>query len=108
VHALSYCGVSGGKTPAAEGCAVKKFFLVCISSCIVGLSLINCGVSEEQPMVDIPVTPVLTTPILPVAQIKTEIVVTDSIKDKPKPVSLDERFSYTYGFKLYSSLRQQG
>ena len=104
----SITGMSGGKTPAAEGCAVKNFFFVCISSCIVVFSLISCGVSEEQPVVSVPPTPVFTTPSPPVSQTKTEIVVTDSIKDKPKPVSLDERFSYTYGYMLYSTMRQQG
>lgn len=59
-------------------------------------------------MVTIPTTPVLATPSLPVAQTKTEIVIKDSIKDKPKPVTLDERFSYTYGYMLYSTMRQQG
>ena len=108
VHALYNSGVLGGKTPAAEGCAVKNFFFVCISSCIVVLSLLSCGVSEEQTVVTVPFTPVLSTPNTPVVQTKTEIVVTDSIKDKPKPVSLDDRFSYTYGYMLYSSLRQQG
>ncbi|MGB4407879.1 MAG: FKBP-type peptidyl-prolyl cis-trans isomerase N-terminal domain-containing protein [Sphaerochaeta sp.] len=87
---------------------MKNLFLVCISSCIMVLSLISCGVSEEPPVVNIPVTPVLTTPSLPAIQTKAETVVTDSIKDKPKPVSLDERFSYTYGYMLYSSLKQQG
>jgi len=87
---------------------VKKFFLVCISSCIVALLPVSCGVSEEQSVVNVPATPVLITPSIPVAQTKTEIVVTDSIKDKPKPVSLDERFSYTYGYMLYSSLKKQG
>jgi len=87
---------------------VKKFFLVCISSCIVVLSLNSCGVSEEQQVVKVSPTPVLITPSIPVAQTKTEIVVTDSIKDKPKPVSLEERFSYTYGYMLYSTMKQQG
>lgn len=87
---------------------MKKFFLVCISSCIVVLSLVSCGVSEEKPVANVPSTPVLITPTAPVAQTKTEIVVTDSIKDKPKPVTLDERFSYTYGYMLYSTMRQQG
>jgi len=87
---------------------VKNFFYICISSCIVVLSLISCGGSEEQSVVNIPATPVLTTPSFTVAQTKTEIVVTDSIKDMPKPVSLDERFSYTYGYMLYSTMRQQG
>ena len=87
---------------------MKNFFLVCISSCIVVLSLISCGGSEEQPVSSIAPTPVLTAPSAPVVQTKTEIVVTDSIKDKPKPVSLDERFSYTYGYMLYSTMRQQG
>ena len=87
---------------------MKNFFLVCISSCIVVLSLISCGGSEEQQVADISPTPALTIPSPPVAQTKTEIVVKDSIKDKPKPVSLDERFSYTYGYMLYSTLKQQG
>lgn len=86
---------------------MKNFFLVCISSCVVVLSLISCGASEEQPVLKIPTTPIMTTPSLPLVQTKTEIVVTDSIKDKPKPVSLDERFSYTYGYILYSTARQQ-
>ncbi len=71
------------------------------------LPLVSCGGSEEPPVVDTP-APVLTTPTLPVAQTKTEIVVHDSIKDKPKPVTLDERFSYTYGYMLYSTMIQQG
>ncbi len=87
---------------------MKNFFLVCISFCIVMLSLISCGRSEEQPVVNIPATPVLTNPNLTVAETKAEVVFTDSIKDKPKPVTLDERFSYTYGYMLYSTMRQQG
>ena len=108
VHALFCNGVFGGNTPAAEGCAVKNFFLVCISSCIVMLSLISCNVSEEPAVVQEPAIPVLTTPSLPAVQTKTEIVVTDAIKDKPRPVSLDERFSYTYGYMLFSTMREQG
>ena len=86
---------------------MKKFFLICISSCIVVLFLISCGGSEKQSVVNIPATPVLINSS-PVAQIKAEILLSDSIKDKPKPVSLEERFSYTYGYMLYSTLRQQG
>ena len=108
VRALFYKGMSGGKTPAAEGCAVKKYFLFCISTCFVALSLISCGASEEQPVANTPAPSVMTTQSLPIVQTKTEIVVTDFIKDKPKPVSLDERFSYTYGYMLYSTMRQQG
>lgn len=72
------------------------------------LSLVSCGRSEETPVVNASAAIPATTPNTPVVQTKTEVVVTDSIKDKPKPVSLDERFSYTYGYMLFSTMREQG
>ena len=87
---------------------MKKIFLVCISSCIVMLSLVSCGVSDEQKVVSEPVAPILVTPSLPPIQATAEIVPAPSIQDMAKPISLDDRFSYTYGYMLYSSLRQQG
>lgn len=107
-HALYTAVLRRGKTPATEGYAVKNFFLVCMSSCIVVLSLISCSGSEEQPVLKVPTIPALTIPSQPAVHTKTELVVTDSIKDKPKPVSLDERFSYAYGYINYSSMKQKG
>lgn len=78
---------------------MKKFFFACISSCIVSLLFLSCNGQKVVP-------PVLVTPVS--QNTKAEIVLTDSIKDKPKPSTLDERFSYTYGYMLYSSMIQQG
>lgn len=93
--------VLGGKTPATEGYAVKNFPLVCISSCIVMLSFIGCNGSEAE----------VKTPVVPpqiVLQSNPDVVVTDSIRDITKPISLEDRFSYTYGYMLYSTMKQQG
>ncbi|MDY0287402.1 MAG: FKBP-type peptidyl-prolyl cis-trans isomerase N-terminal domain-containing protein [Sphaerochaeta sp.] len=87
---------------------MKKFFLVCIVPCIAVLSLASCDRSQEVPLVKAPTPVLVAEPSAPVIQTKTEIVLHDSIKDKPRPVSLDERFSYTYGYMLYSTLKQQG
>ena len=94
-------GVLGGKTPATEGHAVKNFPFVCISSCIVVLSFIGCNGSRNEPMV-----PVITAS--PVIQSNPDMVVTDTIRDMKKPTTLEDRFSYTYGYMLYSTMKQQG
>ncbi len=87
---------------------MKKFFLVCILFCVIVSSLIGIGRSEVQLMIKPPTTASEPDSNTYEVQTKTEIVVKDSIKNKPKPVTLDDRFSYTYGYMLYSTMIQQG
>jgi len=47
-------------------------------------------------------------PSIPVVTEKQIIKETDVINDLVKPVALDDRFSYTYGYMLYTTLQQQG
>jgi len=47
-------------------------------------------------------------PSIPVVTEKQIIKETDVINDLVKPVELDDRFSYTYGYMLYTTLQQQG
>lgn len=87
---------------------MKKFFLVCNLFCIVVFSLVATGRSEVQLVIKSPATTPATDPNAPKHKPETELVFEDSIKNKPKPVSLDERFSYTYGYMNYLALKKQG
>ncbi|HBO36940.1 MAG TPA: peptidylprolyl isomerase, partial [Sphaerochaeta sp.] len=52
--------------------------------------------------------PQVAMPSIPVVTEKQIIKETDVINDLVKPVELDDRFSYTYGYMLYTTLQQQG
>jgi len=52
--------------------------------------------------------PQMSMPSIPVVTEKQIIKETDVINDLVKPVELDDRFSYTYGYMLYTTLQQQG
>ncbi len=87
---------------------MKKCTLVCILYCFVAFSLLGSGRSEKL-FVEKAIAAVFSTgPNDAAVQPKTEIVFKDSIKDKPKPVELNERFSYTYGYMNYLALKQMG
>lgn len=96
------------KTPATEGYTVKNFFHICLYVTVMVFSLASCHGSQEQGLLKNPITNGLTPSTIPLVQTKTEVVVTDSILNKPRPSTLDERFSYTYGYMVFSTMIQQG
>lgn len=54
------------------------------------------------------VVPQIAATSIPAVAEKPIIKETDVINDLVKPVDLDDRFSYTYGYMLYATLQHQG
>jgi FKBP-type peptidyl-prolyl cis-trans isomerase FkpA len=78
---------------------VKNYMAVRLAPYLLMLLLIGCS-KEDVPQV--------APPSVPAATQKPIIRETDLINDLVKPVDLDDRFSYTYGYMLYATLQQQG
>jgi FKBP-type peptidyl-prolyl cis-trans isomerase len=81
---------------------VKNVPILCISSCLVLFTLFGCKAPQEE-------TVRATSGQQPaaVADDSTEPD-TPAIKDLPIPSSADDRFSYTYGYMLFATMKQQG
>ncbi|MGE4524349.1 MAG: FKBP-type peptidyl-prolyl cis-trans isomerase [Sphaerochaeta sp.] len=78
---------------------MKNYMTVRFAPYLLLFLLIGCT-KEAVPQVAMPSIPVVTE--------KQIIKETDVINDLVKPVELDDRFSYTYGYMLYTTLQQQG
>jgi len=78
---------------------VKNHVTVRLAPYLLLFLLIGC--SKE-------VVPQIVVPSIPSVTEKPIIKETDVINDMLKPVDLDDRFSYTYGYMLYATLKQQG
>ncbi len=78
---------------------MKNYMTVRFAPYLLLFLLIGCT-KEAVPQVEMPSIPVVTE--------KQIIKETDVINDLVKPVELDDRFSYTYGYMLYTTLQQQG
>ncbi len=65
-------------------------------------SLVGCKASQDEATLvasaDVPTTP----------QASSVVSSSDSIKDLPVPTSMEDRFSYTYGYMLFATMKQQG
>lgn len=83
---------------------MKSFTLVRFAPYL--LLLVFGGCTKSAPVQTPVQTTTSTTPVVTTTQ--TVVKETDVIKDLTKPVTLDDRFSYTYGYMLYTSLQQQG
>lgn len=78
---------------------MKNYVTVRLAPYLLLFLLIGCS-KEAVPQITLPSVPVVTQ--------KPIIKETDVINDLVKPIDLDDRFSYTYGYKLYATLLQQG
>ncbi len=78
---------------------MKNYMTVRIAPYVLMLLLIGCS-KETVPQITLPSVPLVTE--------KPIIKETDVINDLVKPSDLDDRFSYTYGYMLFSTMRQQG
>lgn len=70
---------------------------------MVFLFLTGCKASQEE-------APVVAVTKQPVAEqvAASPILERDSIKDLAIPTTMEDRFSYTYGYMLFSTMQQQG
>lgn len=82
-----------------EGPAVKNCMTIRLAPYLLLLLLVGC--SKEA-------VPQIAAPVVPMVAAKPIIKETDVINDQAKPVDLDDRFSYTYGYMLFTTLQQQG
>jgi len=82
---------------------VKKVLPVRFAPFLVLLIFAGCSRSVQAPLpVQRAVEPVSSAPVEKTVEIR------DAIADLEKPISLDDRFSYTYGYMLFTTLQQQG
>lgn len=91
------------KNAVTEGYAVKNT----LSVRLVPLFLLFLMVGCSKTPVESSQSPVEEKPSTVVVQSETVVEETDVIGDLQEPASLEDRFSYTYGYLLYSSMVQQ-
>jgi len=83
---------------------VKRTLIVSIAPFALMLFFLSCN-GRQAPQVTIQST---TAPaVVSNANQKPEVQVVDAIAELNKPSSLDDRFSYTYGYMIYSTLMAQ-
>lgn len=83
---------------------MKKAMTVRLAPYLLVLLLISCTKAPEV----VSAEPDPQPPAQTETQEQPIPKVTDVINDLQKPTSLEERFSYTYGYMLYTTLLQQG
>lgn len=81
---------------------MKRLFSLCFTPCLVLLVLMGCSKVEPQQE---PVSPVAASAER--MQVEPIVKTTDVIHDLSRPTDLRSRFSYTYGYMLYSTMLQQ-
>lgn len=74
---------------------------------LVPLFLLFLMVGCSKTPVESPQNPVEEPPSTVVVQAEPVVEETDVIRDLEEPATLEDRFSYTYGYLLYSSMVQQ-
>ncbi len=92
------------KNAVTEGYAVKNTLSVRL---VPPLFLLFLMVGCSKTPVESSQSPVEEKPSTVVVQSETVVEETDVIGDLQEPASLEDRFSYTYGYLLYSSMVQQ-
>lgn len=78
---------------------MNRTLFVCIAP--FALMLLSLGCNGQQPQQAVQ-TPAATTVVQ-----QPEVKVVDPIANLGKPTTLDDRFSYTYGYMIYSTLMAQ-
>jgi len=81
---------------------VKRLFSQCFAPCLVLFVLMGCTKAEPIIVQAPPVSPVVER-----NQMQPSVTTTDVINDLSRPTDLKSRFSYTYGYILYSTMVQQ-
>jgi FKBP-type peptidyl-prolyl cis-trans isomerase len=82
---------------------VKNLLPVRLAPFLVLLLFAGCNRSAQATLP----APQVSEPVKMAPAEKT-VEIRDAISDLHKPLSLDDRFSYTYGYMLFTTLQQQG
>lgn len=82
---------------------MKNLLPVRLAPFLVLLLFAGCNRSAQATLP----TPQVSEPAQMAPTEKT-VEIRDAIADLKKPISLDDRFSYTYGYMLFATLQQQG
>jgi len=82
---------------------VKNLLPVRLAPFLVLLLFAGCNRSVQATLP----APQVSEPVKMAPAEKT-VEIRDAISDLEKPLSLDDRFSYTYGYMLFTTLQQQG
>jgi FKBP-type peptidyl-prolyl cis-trans isomerase len=91
------------KNAVTEGFAVKNTLSVRLVPLFMLFLMVGCS----RTPVESPQAQVEEKPSTVVVQPETVVEETDIIGDLKKPSKLEDRFSYTYGYLLYSTMAQQ-
>lgn len=81
---------------------MKKLFSLCFAPCLLLFVLMGCAKTEPEIVQSIPVTPAVGS-----NNQQLTVKTTDVIHDLTRPTDLRSRFSYTYGYMLYTTMVQQ-